>query len=125
MKKTILLVEDEEELRELLANELRDFDFGVIEAKNGREAVQILASQSVDIVVTDLRMPECDGLELLSHIRKTIGSSVRTVLMSGFADCTQSQAQTFGANELLHKPFSLQQFVETIENLLKTPQPVI
>ncbi len=119
--KTILIVEDEEDLRDLLATELRDSGLVVFEAANGRQAAETLRTQPVALVVTDLRMPGGDGLELLKVIRTEYKSKIRTVLMSGFADCTANHAKSLGADVLLHKPFSLTQFKDVVQELLKQP----
>ena len=117
--KTILLVEDEEELRELLATELRDSSLNVLEASNGRQATELMLGSAVDLVITDLRMPGGDGFELLKFVREKNGANTKTILMSGFADCTAEHAKSLGADELLHKPFSLTQFTKVVEDLLK------
>lgn len=118
--KTVLLVEDEEELRELLATELRESSLAVVEASNGRQAADKLKNGGIDLVITDLRMPGGDGLELLKVISELYRPKTRTLLMSGFADCTPTHAKSLGADALLHKPFSLTQFVSVVEELLKT-----
>lgn len=119
MAKLVLIAEDESELRDLLATELRDNSIDVIEAANSIEAIKLLNENDVDLVVTDLRMSGGDGLELLAAIR-TKPKRIPAILMSGFADCTLSQAQSFGATELLHKPFTLTAFVNIIQGLLQT-----
>lgn len=117
MSKTVLIAEDESELRDLLASELRDNNIKVVEATNGLDAIKLLEEFNVDLVVTDLRMAGGDGLELLAAIRAK-PKRIPAILMSGFADCTLSQAQSFGATELLHKPFTLTAFVNIIQGLL-------
>lgn len=119
MAKTVLIAEDESELRDLLASELRDNAIHVVEAANGIEALKLLEKHQIDLVVTDLRMAGGDGLELLAVLRGK-PKRIPAILMSGFADCTLSQAQSFGATELLHKPFTLTAFVNIIQGLLNT-----
>jgi two-component system, response regulator FlrC len=122
MKKTILLVEDEEELRDLLATELRDFSYEVIEASNGSDAYAKLKTHTIHLVITDLRMAGGSGLELLSDLRKHKDMNIPAILMSGFADCTAKQAREFGADELLHKPFALGDFVKIVKRLVKVDE---
>ncbi|MCF6178462.1 MAG: EAL domain-containing protein [Geopsychrobacter sp.] len=67
----ILTIDDEENIRSSFRLFLEDFDYEVIEAKNGREGLQLFESEKPDLVLCDLRMPEIDGLEVLSKIRET------------------------------------------------------
>ena len=62
---TLLIVDDEAAIRDSFRFFLEDFDFRVLEACNGREALQVFQSEKVDLILADLRMPEMDGLEML------------------------------------------------------------
>ncbi len=66
----ILTIDDEENIRDSFRLYLEDFDYQVIEAKNGREGLELFAREKPDLVLCDLRMPEIDGLEVLSRIRE-------------------------------------------------------
>lgn len=86
---TILFVDDEPDITASLRRFLRKEPYGIVFAEGGREALDILQSQEIQIIVTDLRMPEMDGLELIQQIKKRFPESVRVVL-SASQDITQT-----------------------------------
>ncbi|MEE4252827.1 MAG: response regulator, partial [Desulfuromusa sp.] len=67
---TILTIDDEENIRDSFRMFLEDYDYRIIEAKNGREGLEIFAQEAPDLVLCDLRMPEVDGLEVIEKIKK-------------------------------------------------------
>ena len=71
-KKSVLVVDDEEDLREILRFELEDQGYNVLEADGVDEALSRLSKNHVDVVVSDIRMPERSGIELLKEIRLNI-----------------------------------------------------
>jgi DNA-binding NarL/FixJ family response regulator len=81
---SILLVDDEPEILEALRRALRADDYELITTTSPTEAIAILAKRHVDIIVTDLRMPDMSGLELVTHVRRKHPDVVR-VLLTGFA----------------------------------------
>ena len=72
MSKTILIVEDETVLRESLAELLEEEGHTVKQAENGKVAYDLILKEPVDLVLTDVRMPEMDGLTLLGHLRQIL-----------------------------------------------------
>ncbi len=106
---SILVVDDEEELRELLRLVLEASGYAVAWASNGKEARRILARENFDVVLTDLLMPECDGLELIGELVKK-RPQVAIVAMSGGGHVAGEHylqmAKSFGAHVLLSKPFA-------------------
>lgn len=68
-QKTILIVEDEKDIREALSDELQENQYEVIEAKNGKEGVTAALERHPDLILMDLLMPEISGMEALQHIR--------------------------------------------------------
>ena len=71
MAKTILIVDDSESIREVVNFTLQNAGFEVFSAGNGIEAKELLDGRNIDLVITDLHMPEMDGIELIKHIRAT------------------------------------------------------
>ena len=67
--KTILVVEDEQELREILADTLKRNDFAALEAQNGKEGLKIALAKHPDLIILDLLMPIMGGVEVLQHLR--------------------------------------------------------
>jgi len=106
---SILVVDDEPGIRELLCIILEAAGNKVSSAQDGNEASKVMASNPVDVVITDLLMPECDGLEFITEIRKKF-PAVKIIAMSGGGHVARDSylriAKNFGAHFLLEKPFS-------------------
>jgi len=106
---TILIVDDEPGIRELLGMILEAAGHSVVSAEDGVEAPKIMASRNIEIVITDLLMPERDGLEFISEIRSKY-PKVKIIAMSGGGHIARDSylriARNFVAHYLLEKPFS-------------------
>jgi DNA-binding response OmpR family regulator len=117
----ILVVDDESQVRTMLQMFLRRSGFEVSEAADGEEALKILSSTAVDLVVLDLIMPGKEGLETLMAIRKK-GADPKVVVVSGGAKSVDTDflpvARKLGANATLKKPFRNEDLLRTIEGLL-------
>jgi diguanylate cyclase (GGDEF)-like protein len=85
MERTILLVDDEEEIGAALARVLRHNGYTILRAKSGHEGLELLAQHEVGVVVSDQRMPEMTGVEFLSRVKELYPKTVRLIL-SGYAD---------------------------------------
>jgi CheY-like chemotaxis protein len=116
--KTVLVVDDEPSVRLALAAGLTDRRRGVkvATAANGLEAVAVLESERVDLVLTDLRMPEMDGFELLAHLRRHF-ASLPVVVMTAFGG-NETAARLDGAVECFTKPFNVLALKAKIVDLL-------
>ena len=98
---TILVVDDDPEIRDVLREYLEDFGYRVLIAENGSVALRIIAcDRSPHLVITDIRMPEMSGLELAERIARERGD-VKVIFMSGFTWQNQLSCP------LLRKPFRL------------------
>lgn len=117
----LLVVDDERALRAGLRAVLERNGHSVMEAENGNEALLLCLSKSFDLVVSDLLMPECDGLEMLMALRK-VPSRPRIAVMTGAArkgPFNQLQtARSLGADVVLQKPFSGDQLLAAIDPLI-------
>ncbi len=101
---TILIIEDESIIRESIGEYLLDRDYKVLQAENGRVGLKIFQREAPDLVLTDLRMPEMDGLEVLENIRE-ISPDTPTIVVSGTGDIADSiQALHAGAWDYILKP---------------------
>jgi two-component system cell cycle sensor histidine kinase/response regulator CckA len=120
---TILLVEDEEGLRQLNARGLASRGYTVLEAGNGIEAIEMLEKSDgeVDLVVSDVVMPEMDGPTLLRELRRR-NPSLKIIFVSGYAeDAFQKHMPTDGEQPaFLPKPFTLKQLVNAVKETLAT-----
>jgi signal transduction histidine kinase len=114
---TILLVEDEPHVREVIASSLRLFGFQVIEATGGTEALNILQHDRcshIDLILTDVVMPGMNGEELLARLPVRYKDTA-VLLMTGYPG-----TNTLGSKPFVQKPFSSQALVAKIQKLLKT-----
>jgi two-component system, chemotaxis family, chemotaxis protein CheY len=118
---TALVVEDSPTMRKLIVLGLeRVRRLRVIEAVDGVDAVKLLATQPVDIVVTDLNMPIMDGLKLVSFVRKLPAHALTPIILvsSEAAFETRDRAIAAGANAFVTKPLHMPELVERVEALL-------
>ena len=117
---SVLLIEDDDSLRDLLRITLIGAGYVVLEAMNGRQGVNTFRKTPTDLVVTDLYMPERDGLEVIEALRRT-HPQVKLLAISG-ASGTMGYfplAQSLGAVAVLQKPFSPSAFLDIVGRLLK------
>lgn len=114
-KKKILIVDDEESMRHVLSEMLTQEGYAVECASDGAAALKILAEEEYDFVLSDIRMPQMDGTELLDQIlKKNIPTTV--VLMSAFGDVTTAlDAIKRGAYDYIPKPFKSDEIILTLK----------
>jgi DNA-binding NtrC family response regulator len=119
---SILIVDDEPGIRELLSMILESAGHSVVVAVDGIEAPKVLASREVEVVITDLLMPERDGLEFITEIRAKY-PKVKIIAMSGGGHIARDSylriARNFGAHYILEKPFSQAGVLGAIEKVQK------
>jgi CheY-like chemotaxis protein len=118
----ILIIEDDRELREMLKTALLKKDYSVLEADNGKEALIHFKPGVTDLVITDLIMPEEDGLKVLIKIRE-MKKSIKIIAISGGGKAGPGSyldlAKALGADAVFSKPFSVNDLLLKIEDLLK------
>jgi len=111
----LLVVEDDPRLREAVVDTLLMKGYDVLEAPNGIEAIALVRSHTIDVVLSDINMPGMDGLELLDQI-KTEHPWLPVLLMTAYGDVGQAvQAMQRGANDYLMKPFELRELDEVLK----------
>jgi CheY-like chemotaxis protein/predicted regulator of Ras-like GTPase activity (Roadblock/LC7/MglB family) len=119
--KNVLIVDDEESFLASLAAGLREYsaDFFVLTANDGRKAVQVLESATVDLVVSDIRMPEMDGFELLAYMSTNFPSIPAIVMSAYWSPVVKERLETMGTLRFLEKPVDFQELAEAILEGLK------
>ena len=121
---TVLIIDDNDDLRDTLVVLLEDEGHATIAARNGETGLQMFAERSPDVVLTDIIMPDSDGIETIRRIR-TLDPQARIIAMSGGSlignDYYLRIARTLGAIEVLPKPFEVEDLVQVVERCLRTP----
>jgi len=118
-RSTLLIVEDEEEMRILLEEELREAAYDVLTAAGGDEALERIGRSPVDAVITDLVMPGMQGNELLKEVR-ALERDIPVVIMTAFGSIESAvEAVKAGAYHYLVKPFPIEQLLVTVGNALR------
>lgn len=105
---TILITEDDEEVRAYLKEELQD-NFDILLAANGKEALEVLATEDVSLVLSDVMMPEMNGFELCRYVKTNLSTShIPVVLLTALSDERQRNfGLSGGADEYIQKPFRI------------------
>ena len=111
---TILIIEDHTSVRTLLARVLEDAGYQVYEAANGREGLERFHAQPVDLVITDLEMPEMTGLEVILELTRAF-LDVKVIAMSGHSAHELSMAKLLGARQTFVKPIDLPTLLHAVQ----------
>lgn len=114
---TILIVDDNRPLAENLAEIFEDEGMSALIATSAQEAIEIVASSKVDLVITDLVMPEASGVTVVEYVR-TNHPKIPVLVMTAYAgDSMRTQAEEAGALEVFDKPIDMMSIVSTVERL--------
>lgn len=123
---SILLIDDDEDLRLVTAVSLRSAGHAVVEAVSGREGLASYRAGRYDLVITDIVMPDIEGIELITALRKE-EPRPRVIAMSGYSDFSASlylpAALKLGAQCTLTKPFTPDVLLRAVEEILAAPVP--
>ncbi len=118
--KDVLVIDDQEAIRVVIAAALTHAGYTVRQARNGREGILMLLSQKPDLILCDVRMPEMDGHRALAAIRKVPGTAaIPFIFMTGSMTREEfREAMLSGADDYLMKPFSMAELIGAIESRL-------
>ncbi len=119
---SVLVVDDEPVLRELVAFILIDKGFQVLEAESGDAAFQLICKNDFDVVVSDVRMPNGSGVELLTRISNMTKRKPMVFLVSGYSEISLEEARKLGARDLLNKPVDYDKLCQAIVSSARTNQ---
>ena len=120
----ILVVEDETEIRELLTFTLEVEGFAVVNASNGMEAFELIASEAPDLVILDIMMPAISGLEVLQHIRQRANTPILILSALGNEE-NRVRGLQLGADDYVTKPFSPRELAARVQALLRRSQGAV
>ncbi|GHT05181.1 hypothetical protein AGMMS49525_12280 [Bacteroidia bacterium] len=122
---SLLLVEDNEELLALMVK-LLSKEYNIVTAKNGREAIEILEAEYIDLVISDVMMPVMDGLEFCKYVKNEFELSHVPVILLTAKNKEEDRIESYdaGADGFITKPFNLNVLYSKIKNLLKAKERV-
>ena len=122
-KYSILVLEDNEDLLQLMLT-LLSREYNVFTAENGKEGIVIIENEEIDLVVSDIMMPEMDGIEFCRHIKSELDFSHIPVILLTAKNKEEDRAEAYesGADGFISKPFNLAVLHARIKNLLKTKE---
>ena len=118
---TVLVIDDEEPVREYIRCILEDEGMKVVDSPNGNDAVAIMNANTVDLVITDLVMPEKEGIETIREIM-SYNKKCKIIAMSGavYRDTYLNVTKVLGVHEVISKPFQREVFLELIYKVLNS-----
>jgi CheY-like chemotaxis protein len=109
--RTVLVVEDQDQVRAIAVRALMEAGYRVLQARDGLEALEVLKTESVDLVLTDVVMPNMDGFQLATHLSAI--SKVPILLMTGYGE-----RHTVSPAPILYKPFTPTTLSAEVQRLL-------
>jgi two-component system response regulator (stage 0 sporulation protein F) len=111
----ILVIDDQESMRTMLRLVLKGAGHEVLEASNGRLGLELYREQSADLVITDILMPEMNGLELMLELTRSF-LNVKIITMTGELEGTgtRDKAKLLGARQTFHKPFGMHELLHAV-----------
>ncbi len=120
----ILIIDDDPTIQNVFSQFLEKEGYEVLQAENGKEGIERIQSHRPDLIITDIMMPEMDGLEILLHIRNTHEDIPVIAISGGMRSLPINflhQAQLFGARYVFEKPVPLDVLRNAVEELASPP----
>ena len=118
----ILIIDDEDQARNMLHQALERAGYEVVIARDGSEGIELFRSAPTDLIITDILMPEKEGLEIIMDLRREF-PDVKIIAMSGGGHMGYLNflevAKRLGAQRTLQKPFGLQEVFQAVQELLQ------
>src|SRR6185437_4166005 len=113
-KTIVLVVDDDDLLRKTIAFDFKKKGYQVLEAPSGHAAFDLIQAKPIGLIVSDVRMPDGDGIELLDRVKEN-NKALPFIFVSGFADLTLEDAYDKGAAGMIAKPFERATLFATVE----------
>ncbi len=127
-KETVLVIDDEPSVADALKVILSDSGYQVAVAMSGREALENLGKRRFDLVITDVRLPDISGLDVLRHLRRSHPNVTVIIITAHYTPELAAESLSLGAAGVLAKPFSpsdLLRIIETASSRAQQPPPRI
>ena len=121
----ILVVDDDEMIREMIGDIFREENADVTEAENGKLAFSLIEKNQYDVVFSDVRMPGGDGISLAKNISDLSGRRPLVFVCTGFSDLTPEKAKECSISEIFEKPFDHKEMIQTIYRHLKASKALV
>ena len=121
MTQVIMMVDDSESIREMVSHELETQGYFVLKAISGKDALGSFDGRYIDLLITDLHMPEMNGLELIREIRKKPDYQHMPILFltTETSKSMMKEAREAGATGWIIKPFDLKKLMNTVQKVLR------
>lgn len=119
MGKTILLVDDEIEITEINKRYLTQAGYEVLLAQDGQEALEIFEKTRIDLIITDIMMPNMDGYELISQVQYLVPDQPFLFITAKTSEPDKIYSLSLGADDFIAKPFSPRELVLRVNNILR------
>ncbi len=121
MSKTVLIVDDSASMRQLVSFTLKDAGYDVIAAVDGKDALGKLNGIKVEMIITDLNMPNLNGIDFIRQVRQTAGYKFTPIVMltTESQEARKSEGRQAGASGWIVKPFTPDQLVSVVKKFIR------
>ena len=121
MSRTFLIVDDSASMRQLIAFTIKDAGYNVLLAENGRDALEKITRAKIDMVITDLNMPEMDGITFIRELREKADYKFVPIIMltTESQEAKKQEGRAAGASGWIVKPFSPSQLMDVVKKFVK------
>ncbi|MFH1480465.1 MAG: response regulator, partial [Pseudomonadota bacterium] len=118
-KESILIVDDEPEIRNMLADMVQSFDFDCQTVENGIHALDLIRNNHFHIIISDISMPEMDGIELMNRAREYLPDMPFLIITGYSGDYSYERVVGSGANDFIRKPFTQNELKAKLSRILQ------
>jgi len=114
----VLIVEDEEDLCSLIASQIRAGDVDVVECYTGETGLEAALENQFDLVITDIRLPGIDGIEMMKKIKEQVDPAPSFFVMSGYSDYSTEEILASGGEDFFSKPNDITRLFTSVKQKL-------
>jgi DNA-binding response OmpR family regulator len=115
----VLIVEDDDDLREVIAFDFERIGFRTFKAGDATHALEIIRTETINLVLTDVRLPGDSGIELLNRIRERDPAVPPVIIMTGYTELDLTDAKKWGAEAVFGKPLDRKALLSMSKNIVK------